>query len=778
MPAVILGVAEPSAPQNNSRYVTPGTSTGGVTNTVESRAQVRSPAGTWSALSVNIISYFGGGNTLTAALRVNGAQSALVVSCPAGVTGRFENLVDTVDVDDGDLVALRFQGSAAPYSNTSGPASVNFEPAGDSPEVWYVGDSYLTQTGQGRVFMRPFGSGSTAIAEADSNMQLARAAGVLTHLRVNVATNAKAGASSLTLRKNGADTALTVAIPASTTGNFEDLTHSVDVASGDVFSYALDLAAVSGNFAVGQASMRFTGSEGGYDLFAGATGAGINIAAGTNYGHPLGSLIFSDASARRALRFNAPAVLSNLRCQVSSSLGALTLTSGINGAAGNLTISTAGGTGYFEDVTNTDSVVAGDEVTLRAVAAAGNTVWYHAMTVTTTTPGPVEIDVPGGVLEIVGRTPIIGPPEEVDVPGGVLEIVGRAPVLTSGIVANVPPGDLEIVGSAPGIFTETAAIGSEAAVVALAEIVPAARASQAAVTILAEINPAARASEAAVIVLGDGSPCVTERCQIWTITRRDGVVFRYTSHDQDVRYGGQVYRACRSLNPSASENASTLGSVGNIELEGIIDDDGISEEDLYGGLFDDAYVTVDLISWGSIAEAPRRLASGWTGELSQGNSGFRMEVLGAGARLGQQALVQMVTPGCRWTFGDSRCGVDVEALAIGGTVIAAATRSRFTALLDAGDGGLQWANGRVRWTSGRNAGHVLEVKEVDFDAGVVTLWPSSAYLPEAGDLFELLPGCDKARDGGCTVYANIINFGGFPDVPGSDAILETPDAKY
>lgn len=296
--------------------------------------------------------------------------------------------------------------------------------------------------------------------------------------------------------------------------------------------------------------------------------------------------------------------------------------------------------------------------------------------------------------------------------------------------------------------------------------------------ILVGFEPANRITQAGFLVLADAQPCVTQRCQIWTIMRRDGVVLRFTSLDRDLILGDKVFKSCASLNPSASENASTLGSVGNIELDGIIDDDAISEEDLYGGLYDDAYVTVDLVGWGSVAASTHRLASGWTGELSQGESGFKMEVLGAGSRLDQQALVQMVTPGCRWTFGDSRCTVDREALLLTGVVTASVSRSEFQATLSGGDGGLLWANGTVRFTSGLNDGQVLEVREVDFGAGAVSLWPSAAYQVEPGDTFDLLPGCDKAKTGGCTIYANVINFGGFSDVPGQDAILETPDAQY
>ncbi len=384
-----------------------------------------------------------------------------------------------------------------------------------------------------------------------------------------------------------------------------------------------------------------------------------------------------------------------------------------------------------------------------------------------------------GSLIVTGGLPSISATEIVDVPGGDLILEGQQVALSVGSSVVPGRGVLVLEGGVPAIFTDFAAIVPQLATLALAvPPPPPVRASQQAVLAAGYVIPPVAVSQQAVLILVDGSPCVTERCQLWRIKRRDGVEFRYTSLDRDVRYGGQVYKSCGSLNPSASEDASTLGTVSNIELEGIISDDGITEADLYGGLFDDAYVTVDLVAWGALPESPRRLASGWTGELSQGDTGFKMEVLGAGSRLDQQALVQMVTPGCRWVFGDARCGIDLEGLKIAGTVTGSVSRSVFGAAL-AGDGaGRQWENGSVRFTSGPNEGQRLEVRSVDFGDGVINLWPSAAFRADPGDTFDLYPGCDKARDGGCSLYANVINHGGFPDVPGNDSILETPDAQY
>lgn len=291
------------------------------------------------------------------------------------------------------------------------------------------------------------------------------------------------------------------------------------------------------------------------------------------------------------------------------------------------------------------------------------------------------------------------------------------------------------------------------------------------------------------MVIGRGTPCVTKWQQLWRIKRRDGVFFRYTSLDVNYTWGDEVFKTCGGMMPSASEDGATVGAVSNQELRGIFKDDGITEAELYAGLFNDAFVEVWIKSWDAESvEVPHRIAAGWTGNLQHEEGTFNMELIGPGARLDQQAIVQPFGPGCRWVFGSDECGVDREALKLSGVITAAFTRGTFIgdvgggssgASSGASSGGLQWENGLVRWLDGRNAGLECEVKTADFnfDQVDVELWELAGFPPEVGDTFELLPGCDLSFPTCKNVYNNGVNFGGFKDVPGEDSVSETPDAK-
>lgn len=385
---------------------------------------------------------------------------------------------------------------------------------------------------------------------------------------------------------------------------------------------------------------------------------------------------------------------------------------------------------------------------------------------------------------------------EIAVSAGYLLVTGQPVLASVGITATPGSGGLVIRGGEPLVYTVSGTASSQLAVLAIGEVIPYAQlsqlsviavaepppppvmASQAAVMAIGEIVPDVCLSQAAVLVLGHQTDCVTSLCQIWKITRRDGKVYRYTSLDRDLVFGGKVYKACGSLDPSASDNSSVMGSVGSQTLTGIIRDDGISEAELFGGLFDDAYVTSDLVSFDDPTFVPRRLASGWIGQITQGRVVHSLEVVSIGARIEQQALVRVVSPTCSHKFGDAGCGLNVEAMKIPAEITRVMDRGLFyVSVVNPGDDARQWANGRVRFLDGVNAGVVREFKSIDFATGLLSLWALTGLAPAPGDKIEILPGCDLTREGGCTAYANIINFGGFPDVPGTDAVLETPNAK-
>ena len=313
----------------------------------------------------------------------------------------------------------------------------------------------------------------------------------------------------------------------------------------------------------------------------------------------------------------------------------------------------------------------------------------------------------------------------------------------------------------------------------LHRVIPGIIASQAGIEYLHRVTPSFGITQSGVEFLHKLVPCSTKWAQIWTITRTDGEVYRFTSKDTDLDFGGHTYAACNSMTPSASENAAEAGSVGNMELAGLLASGAISMADLHAGLFDGAQVEAWLVPWQG-TETPKALLTGTFGKVDFGENGFKVELMGDGGRLQQTPLVRTLQPNCRWQFGDAFCGKELAPLTVTGTVDSGVGQRGFTDAARAEAAGY-FSRGRVTFTSGANAGISAEIKSHE-TGGVFTLWPRLANPIVVGDQYSMVPGCTnmlEAANGtnGCTAWDNVVNNGGFEWVPGADAVKKTPEQK-
>ena len=320
---------------------------------------------------------------------------------------------------------------------------------------------------------------------------------------------------------------------------------------------------------------------------------------------------------------------------------------------------------------------------------------------------------------------------------------------------------------------------SQAGIEYLHRVLPGLTVSQAGIEYLHRVQPSFSVSQAGIELLYKSQPCTTAKAQIWTITRTDGEVLRFTSLDHDLTYRGETYLACNSMTPSASESVAEVGGIGSIELSGLIASGAVELRDLHNGKFDGAQVEAWLVPWSGILIA-RPLLRGTFGKVEYTEHGFRADIQGDGAKLTQTPLVWPLQPDCRWVFGDGNCGVDLAPLTVTGTVDAGTGQRGFTDAARAEAAGY-FSRGRVTFTSGDNDGVSAEIKE-HADGGVFTLWPRLAFPIAAGDQYSMTPGCTNLHEAaggtnGCTAWANQARYGGFRKVPGSDAVRKSADVK-
>lgn len=264
---------------------------------------------------------------------------------------------------------------------------------------------------------------------------------------------------------------------------------------------------------------------------------------------------------------------------------------------------------------------------------------------------------------------------------------------------------------------------------------------------------------------------VTTLALCWKCTREDGQIFGFTSHDRDVSVSGVVYKAATGFSASQLQWNSDL-AVDNLEVLGALDSSAITEDDLRAGIWDFALVEIFMVNYASPTDGPIKQTKGRLGEVRRGRTSFSGELRGLAQAL-QQQHGRSYSPACDADLGDARCGVDLGPLTVSSTitglgasprrVFADSTRSEADGYFDAG---------KITFMTGANAGFSIEVKSYVLTGGVVTAQLPLPYDVSIGDSYEMTPGCLKRLDEDCLdKFNNVINFRGFPHLPGLDQLV-------
>lgn len=262
-------------------------------------------------------------------------------------------------------------------------------------------------------------------------------------------------------------------------------------------------------------------------------------------------------------------------------------------------------------------------------------------------------------------------------------------------------------------------------------------------------------------------------CKIWRLERTDGTVLRFTEHDRELEVDGETFLPTASFDPSTIKASGDL-AVDDLDVQGAFDSSLITAEDLMAGRYHGATFYVAEVLWDNPGAGKDVLRFGWLGRVREAGGRFVAELLGPTVKL-QQPLLELYSPGCRATLGDARCGVDLGPLTQVGTVTTVYDRRAFDAsgltLLDPE----YFHFGKVAWTSGANAGLEMEVQ--GSDGTLVALFLPMPFPVEAGDTFDIVPGCNKALGTCRDKFDNVLNFRGHPHVPVSDDLIKGPGGQ-
>lgn len=240
------------------------------------------------------------------------------------------------------------------------------------------------------------------------------------------------------------------------------------------------------------------------------------------------------------------------------------------------------------------------------------------------------------------------------------------------------------------------------------------------------------------------------RADLYTFTLTSGAVLRWASFATAIAYGGNLYGVTGvnfvrdkwkvtiglqtdSFNVTLSVNPGNEPSINGVPLR----------QAARGGLFDGAQCQMD---WAYLSGSPPSLVGvvprffGQVGQSEVDRLGVRLTINSPLKLLDMSIPAKIYGPPCRWTLGDSDCGVDLSSFAQTATIGAGATEATIPTSLTDADG--TWNLAQIQMTSGFNQGLRRFVRS--YVGGTLILNSPLPWAPVNGDGFTITPGCDHA----------------------------------
>lgn len=214
----------------------------------------------------------------------------------------------------------------------------------------------------------------------------------------------------------------------------------------------------------------------------------------------------------------------------------------------------------------------------------------------------------------------------------------------------------------------------------------------------------------------------TTLCTCWRVQRRDGAVLGFTDHDRDVEFAGTFYAASTGLEGSASDSNLGLATTG-AEVKGILDAISISAQDIQDGVYDNASVEQWRVNWADPAQRVL-LDAAVIGEITRSGKAYTAELRSLAHEFDQERG-RLYQAQCSADLGDGQCGFVSSTPPFRTSAEVIHVLGPLEVLLDSVGFDNGWfANGRIQFDSGANAGRIMSLSASrENSAGLlVTLW--------------------------------------------------------
>lgn len=247
------------------------------------------------------------------------------------------------------------------------------------------------------------------------------------------------------------------------------------------------------------------------------------------------------------------------------------------------------------------------------------------------------------------------------------------------------------------------------------------------------------------------------------IERSDGNVYGFTTNTKQLTIDGVVYEPAYSLNPTDIASGSNLDT-DDVEAEGLLDSETITEDDLRAGRWDYAEFRLFQVNWADLSQGTKKDRSGHLGKVTANRQTFVAELLGE-LEAYAIGLGKKTQPACRTSLGTAECGVTpVEVTGTIGTAdddfftLHDAARTEPDVYFDEGVITIHFVSGDLSY----------EVKGY-----VVGTWVTKTAIAydATGVAYTMKQGCVRSLTA-CQSFDNVANFRGEPWLRGNDAMLQ------
>ena len=269
--------------------------------------------------------------------------------------------------------------------------------------------------------------------------------------------------------------------------------------------------------------------------------------------------------------------------------------------------------------------------------------------------------------------------------------------------------------------------------------------------------------------------------RLWWIRRTDGFDLRLTDHDHALTFDLFEYTPIGGVDATAIRKAGALEEQ-NFEARGVISSDAITYDDLRAGRYHEAEVNEYAVDWLYPWAGALQHTRYWITETHFDGEQWTAQVSGIPYWL-RFSTGDVLARNCGADLGDARCGVVATdpPYTLTGTVLEVLTgRLSFQAgnLVETDH---LYDEGEVVWVTGQNAGIRCVIRDCAFGrapwtsgAPVITLHMRTPHPIAVGDFATFKQGCDKKRTTCRDKFSNLVNFRGFPHMPGTDKLIQTP----